>query len=495
MENVFYDPFLGPQAENQMLLRNAICQIVDWHAAWRRKFYVDDGSIYPTRYNTSEHFHTILEDFLKRLEKQPPYFSPRYAAQMLKDPSLPAILGYLATMLTNPNNHAYEGGPVTTEMELDVVDDLLRLCGYRKGWGHLCSGGSLANLEAMWAVREIWQQKTRKPGQVLFSDASHYSWKRICGILRVDAWHEVRSTPDFRIDLDHLVKCLKKEKTMMVVANIGTTGCGAVDDLEALLELRNKYGFHLHADAAYGGYARSILFNRSHKYRPYEQVKEVLRKDVYGGLKNVERTDSITIDPHKHGAVAYGCGAVLYKEERLRKAILNTAPYTYHITKSANLGMFSLEGSRPGATAASVWLTHRMIPLNEEGYGRILSECLLTARQFAARLKSETPFKPLHEPDLDIVCFYPTAKPGRKGSLREMNARSENVYAHLSVSNPRSPFMLSKFILDPAGIAKPLGFRKDDKFLSALRIVFMKHWMRMGSPSYVDKLIQALLQN
>lgn len=492
MEHAFYDNFLGPQAENQMLLRNALCQIVDWHAALRRKYYTDDGSIYPSRYQASEHFHTILDDFLKRLEKQPPYFSPRYSAQMLKDPTLPAILGYVATMLSNPNNHAYEGGPVTTDMEVEVVEDLLRLCGFRKGWGHLCSGGSLANMEAMWAVRDAFLARSKKPGQVLFSGMSHYSWKRICAILAIDSFKEIHSDAQFRVDVDHLAKTLRKGRTMMVIANIGTPGCGAVDDLGELVRLRNKYGFHLHVDAAYGGYARSIIFSRSNRVKRWEDVRHVMNQDVYNSLRNLDKADSVTIDPHKHGAVGYGCGAVLFKDERLRRIILNTAPYTYHVKNKPNLGTFTLEGSRPGAAAAACWLSHRLIPLNEEGYGKILTECLTAAADLHARIKAHDKFRPLHTPDLDILCFY-RANGDKKVSLKEVNQRTEQLYGRFSVLNPRAPFILSKFVLDKHEVKRRLnGFKIDDPHMTSLRAVLMKHWMRMGQPTFVEKLMEEL---
>jgi glutamate/tyrosine decarboxylase-like PLP-dependent enzyme len=149
---------------------------------------------------------------------------------MLKDPSIPALLGYFAVMLTNPNNHAYEGGPVTTEMEMEVVDDLLKLVGFKNGWGHLTSGGSLANLEALWAVRDF-----RKEGIAVFSKGSHYSWKRICAILKVD-FIEIDVDENYRIDLNQLEDVLKNNTVMFVMANFGTTGVGAVDPINEILK-------------------------------------------------------------------------------------------------------------------------------------------------------------------------------------------------------------------------------------------------------------------
>ncbi|KAB2880724.1 aminotransferase class I/II-fold pyridoxal phosphate-dependent enzyme [bacterium] len=495
MENIFFENFLGPQAENHPTLQNAIQRILEWHSAWRRKFYPEDASLYPEMYMAPAEFFITLDHFLKRLEQQPPYFSPRYFAQMLKDPALSSVIGYLAVILTNPNNHAYEGGPVTTQMEIEVVDDLLKLCGFQKGWGHLCSGGSLANTEAMWAVRDTYIRRFKKPGQVLFSNMSHYSWKRICSILMIPHYGEIPINIHFRMDLDKLETVLKKKPTMMVVANIGTTGCGAVDDVEGILTLRNKYKFHLHLDAAYGGYTRSILLNENGEIQNFNEVGHILKKDVYQSLISMKEADSITIDPHKQGSTGYGCGAVLYKDERLKKVILNTAPYTYHVKNKPNIGMFTLEGSRPGAVAAGCWLTHRMIPLNRNGYGKIIGECLLTAKELSERIEKESGFTPLNQPDLDIFCFYqmPSEKPA---SMTKMNKINLDHYENFSVLNPESNFILSKFVMDKKTVRAILPkIKRDDRQLVALRSVFIKHWLRMGRPSYLDRLLATLKNN
>jgi glutamate/tyrosine decarboxylase-like PLP-dependent enzyme len=238
--NTLYTYFLGPKGENMELFQKLINLAIEWNKKWRENFF-EDESIYPTGFFETETFkeesrklEETFSDFLKRLEKNLPYFHPRYSAQMLKDPSIPALLGYFAVMLTNPNNHAYEGGPVTTEMEMEVIDDLLKLVGFKNGWGHLTSGGSLANLEALWAVRDF-----RKEGIAVFSKGSHYSWKRICAILKVD-FIEIDVDENYRIDLNQLEDVLKNNTVMFVMANFGTTGVGAVDPINEILKLKGK---------------------------------------------------------------------------------------------------------------------------------------------------------------------------------------------------------------------------------------------------------------
>jgi len=486
--------FLGPKGENFEIFKRLINKAIDWNKRWREKFF-DDETIYPKDFFESEIFKSeaetlekVFDEFLKRLEKNLPYFHPRYSAQMLKDPSIPALLGYFAVMMTNPNNHAYEGGPVTTEIEMEVVDDLLKLVGFKDGWGHLTSGGSLANLEALWAVRDF-----RKDGIAVFSKGSHYSWKRICSILKVD-FVEIDVDENYRIDINQLEDVLKNNNVMFVMANFGTTGVGAVDPIVEILKLKEKYGFHLHIDAAYGGYMRSLIIDENGNLIDFSNVDAPLKKFVYDNLIAMSEADSITIDPHKHGLVMYGAGGVLYKDENLRQVILNTSPYTYHKKDKPNIGMFQLEGSRPGASAGAVWLTHRVIPLNRNGFGKILSQTLKTANYFHRKIENLPGFSSVTEPDLDIYCFY-----RHDGSLKlsEINKKTMKIYNGMSVENPNAKFILSKFVIDPA-TAKRINpkFEIDDNSLNTLRSVFIKHWNTLSEKvNYVDLLIEEMVRD
>ncbi len=486
--------FLGPKGENIELFKRLINKTIEWHKEWRENFF-DDESIYPEDFFNSEVFKVesqkleeVFDEFLKRLGKNLPYFHPRYSAQMLKDPSIPALLGYFAIMLTNPNNHAYEGGPVTTEMEMEVVEDLLKLVGFKEGWGHLTSGGSLANLEALWAVRDF-----RKNGIAVFSKGSHYSWRRICSILKVD-FIELDVDENYRIDLNQLEDVLKNNDVMFVMANFGTTGVGAVDPIVEILKLKEKYGFHLHIDAAYGGYMRSLIIDENGEVIEFSNVNAPLKKYVYDNLIALSEVDSLTIDPHKHGLVMYGAGGVLYKDENLRQVILNTSPYTYHKKDKPNIGMFQLEGSRPGASAGAVWLTHRIIPLNKDGFGKILNQTLRSANYFYERIKNLDGFSPLTHPDLDIFCFY-----RHDGSLKlsQINEKTLKIYNQLSIENPQAKFILSKFVVDQSTALRiNPKLEIDDSSLNTLRSVFIKHWNTINDKlNYVDLLIEEMVRD
>ena len=483
MDDLLFSQFIGPKGENISLLQSFIEKILTEQQTWRASYSPEDNSLYSEIPYCSSKLTEEFEKFLERSKGHFPFFHPRYAAQMAKDPSIPTILGYLTFMLSNPNNHAYEGGPITTEMEMEVVELLLKMVGYKTGWGHLTSGGSLANMEALWAARDYY-----KKGTVYFSEVSHYSWKRICKILNIDSFKEITVDKNFRMDCDKLEDELKRNEAMMVMANLGSTGTGSIDDIEKILELKKKYNFHLHIDAAYGGFFRAILLDEN--YNPLQE-KTPLSVHTKTQLLLLSESDSITIDPHKQGSVSYGAGAVLYKNEELRNIILNTAPYTYHKLDKPNIGMFSLEGSRSGATAAACYLTYKVIPPNKEGIGELLSQTILASQEFYEMIEQSENYDNLNFPDLDINCFFrrPTTK-----NISEVNKLTLEIYSALSVEAENPEFILSKFVLSPE-ITKtvlPEYENSNGESLIALRAVFMKHWYTMDNFYYLKELINVL---
>ncbi len=483
MNDLLFSQFLGPKGENLSLLRNFIDKILSEQQSWREDYFSCDPSLYQKKNYPDKKLEIEFEKFIERSKKHFPFFHPRYAAQMSKDPAIPTLLGYLTFMLSNPNNHAYEGGPVTTEMEMEVVDLLLKMIGYKTGWGHLTSGGSLANMEALWATRDYY-----KKGTVYFSEVSHYSWKRICKILNIDSFKEIHVDKSFRMNCTNLEHELKNNEAMMVMANLGSTGTGSVDDLEAILELKKKYNFHLHIDAAYGGFFRSILLDENYES---SLQKTPLSEHTKKQLLLLSESDSITIDPHKQGSVSYGAGAVLYKNEELRNIILNTAPYTYHKLDKPNIGMFSLEGSRSGATAAACYLTYKVIPPNTSGIGELLKQTILASQKFHEMIEQSENYENLNFPDLDINCFF---RKSVSKTISEVNKLTLAIYSALSVEAENPEFILSKFVLSPEITKTALPEYENPKAesLIALRAVFMKHWYTEGDFYYLKKLIEVL---
>src|SRR3989454_1935138 len=97
----------------------------------------------------------VLLDVAERLQDNYPYFHPLYAGQMLKPPHPIARLAYALAMFLNPNNHALDGGRASSAMEKEAVAEIARMFDWDAHLGHLCSGGTMANLEALWIAGQL----------------------------------------------------------------------------------------------------------------------------------------------------------------------------------------------------------------------------------------------------------------------------------------------------------------------------------------------------
>ena len=141
---------------------------------------------------------------------------------MLKPPHPAAVAGYLAAMLINPNNHALDGGPVTSVMEKEVGrPSWPRMFGFGTHLGHLTSSGTVANLEALYVAREL------HPGRgIAYSAEAHYTHARMCGVLGMPGT-AVAVDGAGRIDLGALDELLASGRIGTVVATAGTTGARA----------------------------------------------------------------------------------------------------------------------------------------------------------------------------------------------------------------------------------------------------------------------------
>jgi len=162
--------FLGPKAENQDLYESLILEIVRDSCFLRKNFHPLDDSIISEKdklnndYNkTVAQLKQHLQGVLSELKKGVPLYHPRYIGHMHGDLLLSGIAAYFATMLYNPNNVVGESSPATTKMELDYINALCKMVGFKPcvklmgdySWGHLCAGGTSANIEALWVARNI----------------------------------------------------------------------------------------------------------------------------------------------------------------------------------------------------------------------------------------------------------------------------------------------------------------------------------------------------
>jgi glutamate/tyrosine decarboxylase-like PLP-dependent enzyme len=313
-------------------------------------------------------------------------------------------------MWINPNNHALDGGRATSAMEKEAVAEIAAMFGWENFLGHLCGGGTMANLEALWAAGQLHPGK-----KILASEQAHYTHRRISGVLQL-AFETVACDACGRMDVDALKESVARGDVGTVVTTLGTTATGSVDPLPEILSLREKYGFRIHADAAYGGYF---------------VLAENLQQDASQSFSRIEEADSIVIDPHKHGLQPYGCGCVLFRDPGVGRLYKHDSPYTYFSSAELHLGEISLECSRPGAAAAALWATQKLLPLSKGGeFAKGLERARKAALMLFEKVRADSRFVAAFAPELDIVVFAP-----RAGSVTESSVLTREIFEEAAGHN------------------------------------------------------------
>jgi len=388
----------------------------------------------------------VLAEVAERMGDNYPYFHPLYAGQMLKPPHPVARLAYALAMWINPNNHALDGGRASSQMEKEAIAGIARMFGWERFLGHLCGGGTMGNLEALWVAGRL------RPGETIFaSEQAHYTHRRVSEVLGL-RFEAIACDRNGRMDLAALERSVDKGGAGTVVATIGTTATGAVDPLAALLALRERHGFRIHADAAYGGY-----FTLAPNLAP----------EARAAFERLGEADSIVIDPHKHGLQTYGCGCVIFRDSTVGRFYKHDSPYTYFTSGDMHLGEMTLECSRPGAGAVALWATQRLLPLVQGGeFANRLARSRSAALALHAKLAADARFLTAFAPELDIVVWAL-----RAASATEASARARRVFEaaaerglHLALADLPAKFF------DLAAV----GMRADRETITCLRSVLMK---------------------
>jgi len=592
--------FLGPKSEQRQFLQEALQLVLNDHIFWRRNYYPKDPpaiAYHKVHGEDARHFREVffteLFALISDLKLDVPVFSPRYMAHMISETTLPSLVAYFATLLYNPNNVSSEASPVTIRHELEVGKQFARLFGYdeSRSFGHLTSGGTIANYESLWynkagrflplaielASRKV-DGKTGPSGpDALFellnvpldeveirlseflakgSDPSerwdilksyliaylgdfafkrsvevefqtvwvepvlvvphtaHYSWSRAVGLLGIGKNNIIKVSVDsgFRMIPEKLVEILrrcreKKQPVWQIVAVTGTTEFGSVDPIDDIVRVRNSMiseGLYapIHVDGAYGGYFATMFADGSVPREAEEIGPSTLKQSFLG----IAGTDSVTVDPHKAGYTPYGAGSIVLKHGFLKDLVAETAPYcldredtTQADSSSPQLGKFILEGSKPGAIAAAVWFSHKLIPLNEDGYGRQLAVLCKIARDFDHLVGQRDQLTSLFRPDTNIVCLY--AKEKGVQSLSDLNRLNEALASRFGVKDVAS-IQSYDYLVSRTTISTKSKRAKEDAFLSTLqqdadqvsvlRLVFMNRWVEANEHSGKSYLVDFL---
>lgn len=368
--------------------------------------YVSDYTEFLKEKLVSQSVHTASPGFIGHMTSALPYFM------------LP--LSRILTAL-NQNLVKVETSRAFTPMERQVLAMIHRLIysgsdDFYSRWiqnssyslGAFCSGGTIANVTALWAARNrlcgpsgdfkgISREGLLKALRhldcqglaILVSRRGHYSLGKAADLLGIGRENliSVETDDNNRIDMKRLREhCTRLRgegiRPLCLIGIAGTTETGNVDPLEALADLAAELGCHFHVDAAWGG---PTLFS-----------------DTYRGLlRGIERADSVTIDAHKQLYVPMGAGMVLFKDPATLSSIEHHAAYIIR-RGSRDLGSRTLEGSRSGMAM----LVHAGLSIiGRKGYELLIDQGIERARRFARRIDAHPDFELVSEPELNILTY------------------------------------------------------------------------------------------
>lgn len=347
--------------------------------------------------------------------------APSFVGHMTS--ALPYFMLPLSRIMTalNQNVVKVETSKSFTPLERQVVAMLHRLVysgrdtfyhrwihDSRHALGAFCSGGTIANVTALWVARnrlfapggefrgiarEGLVRSMKHLGcegvAVLVSRRGHYSFGKAADLLGIgrDNLVMVDTDADSRIDLKKLreeCRRLRDEniRPLALIGIAGTTETGNVDPLEALADFAGELGCHFHVDAAWGG---PTLFSERHRAL----------------LRGIERADSVTIDAHKQLYVPMGAGMVVFKDPAALSAIEHHAAYILR-HGSKDLGSHTLEGSRPG----KAMLVHAGLSIiGRKGYELLIDLGIERARTFAEMIRQHPDFELTSAPELNILTY------------------------------------------------------------------------------------------
>ncbi len=368
--------------------------------------FVSDYTLFLKDMLLARSVHTASPGFIGHMTSAMPYFM------------LPLARILIAL---NQNTVKVETSKAFTPLERQVLAILNRLVyarddafysrfihDSRSALGVFCSGGTIANITALWLARNklcapdgefrgianegMYQALKYLKCEglaVLVSRRAHYSIAKAVDVLGLGRDNLILVDPDDnnRLDMRNLRNaCARLEsegkRVMALVGIAGTTETGTIDPLEEMADLAEKIGCHFHVDAAWGG---PTLFSDANRWR----------------MRGIERADSVTIDAHKQLYVPMGAGMVLFKDPQAVSAIEHHAAYILR-PGSKDLGTHTLEGSRPG----KAMLVHAGLHIiGRKGYELLIDQGIERAQNFADMISAHPDFELITAPELNILTY------------------------------------------------------------------------------------------
>ncbi|MBD2515129.1 putative pyridoxal-dependent aspartate 1-decarboxylase [Nostoc sp. FACHB-973] len=295
--------------------------------------------------------------------------------------------------------------------------------------GILVSGGTAANIIALWCARnKSLGAKNSFPGVekaglaaaldyygyqgavVIGSELMHYSFEKATDLLGIGT-HGLIKIPtngNNQVDLSALrqavTNCQSKNLHIIAIAGVaGTTDSGNIDSLLDIADIAQAANVHFHVDAAWGG---PLIFSEQHRQK----------------LIGIERADSVTIDGHKQLYLPMGIGMVFMREPHLASSIEKNASYTMR-KGSFDLGKRALEGSRPGM---ALFLHAGLHLIGLKGYEFLIDAGIEKTQYMADCVNGMPEFELLSEPDINLLLYRYIPESLREVAVKKQLTETDN---------------------------------------------------------------------
>ncbi|KFF18454.1 pyridoxal phosphate-dependent decarboxylase family protein [Flavobacterium hydatis] len=328
---------------------------------------------------------------------------PRYLGFVTGGSTPASIVGDWLTTIYDQNTQAVKAqGGVSALIEIETINLLLQLLDLPKSFlGGFVTGATMSNFTSLAVARQWFGKQLGKDFAkngvsepiTIFSATPHSSSIKCLSMLGIGSQNftKIKTIEGNReaidvADLERNIEALSG-KPFIVITSAATVNTADFDDFVAINELKKKYTFWWHIDAAFGGFAAC-----SPKY-----------KHLVNGWENA---DSITIDCHKWLNVPYESAFYLIKEEhkilQIETFQNSNAPYLGDPLENFSFLNFLPENSRR-LKALPVWFS--LLAYGKEGYQDIVENSVDLALQFDAFITENESFELLAPTRLNNVCF------------------------------------------------------------------------------------------
>lgn len=402
---------------------------------------------------------TLFKDII---EKSIHIHNPKYIGHQVSAPAPLAALSNLFTALLNNSMAIYEMGPASTAIEKAVVEEVSNKIGYgAKGDGYITSGGTLANLTALLAARQIivesnvWENGQNERLAVMVSSEAHYCVERACRIMGFGAKGIIKipvgNTFTMKTELleEYFEKAEKEGiKVIAVVGSAPSTSTGMHDDLEAIAKFCSEKKLWFHIDGAHGGGA---IYSKKYKHL----------------LKGIEKADSVVIDAHKMLMMPSLMTFIMFKNKMDSYATFSqSAQYLWESSDEEewyNMAKRTFECTKQmmGVKFFTLLKTYE-----EEIFDQFVTNQYDLGQELAEQIKLRNNVELAVEPESNIVCFryfyaklsdeelnqrnsYIRSKILKKGDFYIVQTLLNNlVYMRATIMNPLTTAEIFEELLD-----------------------------------------------